>query len=612
MGSVSFGARLGRSLLLIIAAATIVDVPELWAQDVQRQVLVLYAARRDAQIVAVGEREIPRILDSGLSEGLDYYSEYIDRARFPQPSYQTAFRDFLRSKYAGKRFDVVIAMQDLALDFLRDNQADLFPDTPIVFFASSPGTARLPNATGLVAAVNFSSTLDLIGQLQPDVRDVFVVSGTEAGDREYEGFARQQFRSFEPRFHFTYLSGLPTRDLEKRLAALPDHSAIYYLIVNRDATGEYFHPLEYLDHLSAIANAPIYSWVDSTMDHGIVGGSLKSQQAQIGAVAAVALRVLKGERADNIPTASPNLNLNQVDWRQLRRWGISEARVPAGTAIRFRELSVWQRYRIYIAGALALLLAQTALIAGLLIHRGRRRSAELLLRGREAELRKSYGRIRDLGQRLLSAQEAERSRIARELHDDFGQQLALLAINLEQLNGDARVDESDRGGLARAALDRLHNVARSMRDLSHRLHPTKLQLIGLVPALASLQRELSRPEFTITFSHSNVPPALPHEITLCIYRIVQEALQNAIRHSSAGRVSVDLRGGEDRLSLTVVDDGVGFDVDAEWGRGLGLLSMAERLESIDGSVAIHSRPGTGTRVEASIPLPPMQETAAAG
>src|SRR5882672_2090708 len=233
------------------------------AEDGQKQVLVLYSARRDAQIVLIGEREFPRVLDRGLPDGLDYYSEYIDRARFPDPLYKAAFRDFLRLKYRDKRFDVVIAIQDPALEFVREHQGDLFADTPIVYFAGSAAIAPLANATGIVAGVDFTRTLALVAQLQPDVRQVFVVSGTETGDVEYERLAREQFRSFESRLTFTYLSGLTTTDLERRLAALPSHSIVYYVIVNRDGAGAYFHPLEYLDRLAAVANAPIYCWVDS-------------------------------------------------------------------------------------------------------------------------------------------------------------------------------------------------------------------------------------------------------------------------------------------------------------------------------------------------------------
>jgi hypothetical protein len=122
--------------------------------------------------------------------------------------------------------------------------------------------------------------------------------------------------------------------------------------------------------------------------------------------------VLRGERPDGIPTVSENLNVGKVDWRQLQRWGISEARVPAGTLVRFREPSAWDRYRLYILGAAAVLLAQTVLIVGLLVQRTRRRQAELKVREGQSALMASYERIRDLGGRLLNAQETERSRIA--------------------------------------------------------------------------------------------------------------------------------------------------------------------------------------------------------
>ena len=176
--------------------------------------------------------------------------------------------------------------------------------------------------------------------------------------------ARAQFSRYEPRLDFTYLSGLSSEALEARLAALPEQSIVYYLIVYRDGEGKNFEPLAYLDRIAGVANAPTYCWVDSAMDHGIVGGSLRSQATQVDAVGATALRVLRGEAADSIPIAAVDLNARQVDWRQLRRWGISESRVPPGTRVLFREPTVLDRYRVYIVGAVALLVAQTALIAG--------------------------------------------------------------------------------------------------------------------------------------------------------------------------------------------------------------------------------------------------------
>jgi signal transduction histidine kinase len=593
------GSRLfARWLSTAVLVAGVAPAPSSQAIE-QKQVLVLYSTRRDARLSVLGDRELPRILEQGLGQALDYHSEYLDLGRFPDPDYQAALGDFLRLKYKAQRFDLVIAMHDIALEFIAANRGTLFPDTPVVFFATSPETQRIPNSTGIVAGLDLRGSLALAAELHPGLRRVVVVCGADARDKEFETLARSQFRRFEPRFAFTYLTGLTTRDLEARLSTLPESSVIYYLVVNRDGADENFHPLEYLDRIAAVANAPIYSWVDSALDHGIVGGSLKNQVMQTEAVGRLALRVLRGEPADGIPIASPDLNLNQVDWRQLRRWGISEARLPSDALVMFREPSAWDRYKAYILGTAAVLLAQTALITGLLVQRSRRRRAEEQVRGSRAELQRSYEHIRDLGGRLLGAQDTERARIARELHDDISQQLALLAIDLELLG---RVVADHPEPLLGEALNRANAIARSVHDLSHRLHPAKLRLIGLVPALDALQRDLSRSGIRIGFLHEAVPSWLPPNLTLCLYRIVQEALQNALKHSKARAVSVHLRGGPEALALTILDDGIGFDPAAAWSKGLGLLSIRERLDAIGGTIQIESSPGAGTKLLITVPL----------
>jgi signal transduction histidine kinase len=375
--------------------------------------------------------------------------------------------------------------------------------------------------------------------------------------------------------------------------------------VYEDGAGELFQPLEYLDRIAARANRPTYSWVDSTIGHGVVGGTMQRLESQISAIADLTLRVLSGEPADSIPVTPVDLDVAQVDWRQLHRWGISEARLPSGTQILFREPGMWERYKGYIVGASAIFLAQTALIVGLLVQAARRRRAEEQVRRNQEELQWNSERIRDLGGRLLNAQEAERSRLARELHDDVGQQMALLSMDLQTLTGFDQDPDGEAEKLAREALARTDNIAKTLHDLSHRLHPAKLRLIGLVPALNGLQRELTHSEksdVAITFSHEHVPATLPHDLTLCVFRVVQEALQNAVRHGHARAIAIHLKGSPSSLALTIVDDGAGFEVENAWGKGLGLVSMTERLESIGGTIAVHSSPGAGTCIEVNAPI----------
>jgi signal transduction histidine kinase len=589
-----------RLLLVVLTLANLAWVDAASAADRQKHVLVLHSNRRDALIALLTDRELPRLIEAGFPERVDYYSEYIDLPRFSEPGYESAFCEFLRLKYQSMHLDAVVAVQDTAIEFVRNNRGQLFVDTPIVFLANEAPPA-MRNSTGVIVERKLDGTLAFAVALQPDVRNVFVVSGANESDKVFERMARAQFKPFESRLNFTYLSGLATGELMSRLRQLPAHSIVYYLLVYQNSAGENFHPFGYLDILAPVSSAPVYSWVDSMMDRGIVGGRLLSQEGELRALSDLVLRVLAGEPADSIPRSMPDAYVTQVDWRQLRRWGISKARIPTGTLVRFKEPNGWDRYRGYILGVVVILLAQSVLIAGLLVQKRMRRRAEIQVRDNEAALRTSNERIHDLGGRLLLAQEAERARIARELHDDVNQQVALLAIDLELLREGRQ--RPDAATLVEEACDRAHGIAKSLHDLSHQLHPARLRMLGLVPALSGLQRELSRPDCVIDFSSDSVPNNLPQDITLCLFRVAQEALHNALTHSEAGRVSVQLVGEPNRLVMTIVDDGVGFDVDDAWRKGLGLVSMGERLESVAGTLDIQSRNGSGTRLSISVPLP---------
>ena len=579
------------------AIASFLPAASAYAPVEHKRILTLHATRRDSEFAIIAESRLPQLLDVGLGRNLDYYSEFIDQTRFPEAGYEAAFADYMRRKYQDVQFDLVIAFQDPAVDFVERHRTVLFAGTPEVFLANVPPAQRSPNTTGLIHERDFASTLTLLRRLQPEVTNVFIVTGAAAADHEYEEAVRRQAASADPQLTLTYLSALPTADLEARLASLPPRSAVYYVLVTEDGDGNKFHPLQYGVRVATAANAPTYCWVDSAIDLGIVGGSLYSQSAVIDRVGDLALRVLRGESADSIPLTVVSPTRNQVDWRQLRRWRIDEARVPPETLVLFRQLTIWDRYKAYILATVAVVVMQTSLIAGLLIQRKRRRRAETRLLGSQAELRSSYQRIRSLGSRLLRAQETERSRIARELHDDICQRMLLLTIALQAMRG----SDAD-GAVATDALTQAQGIARSLHELSHQLHPTRLRLLGLIDALDRLRVEVSRAAIPIAFTHEHVPPTLPPEVMLCLFRVAQETLQNAIRHSGATEVSIHLSGGGGRLTLTVADNGTGFDTDAAWQKGVGLLSMVERLEAVGGSLQIRSAIGAGTSVTASVPL----------
>ena len=184
-----------------------------------------------------------------------------------------------------------------------------------------------------------------------------------------------------------------------------------------------------LAQLRAVANAPIFGLFDYQLGRGIVGGPLMSMTELAGRWADAALRLLGGEPPGNIKPVVQGLSRPAYDWRELRRWGIPEARLPPTSVVEFRQPGVWEQYRGLIIAAVAVLALQTALIAGLVVQRVRRRRTE-------AALRHAFERNKDLAGRLINAQEAERSRIARDLHDDLSQQLAGVGIMLSSLKRD--------------------------------------------------------------------------------------------------------------------------------------------------------------------------------
>jgi PAS domain S-box-containing protein len=236
-----------------------------------------------------------------------------------------------------------------------------------------------------------------------------------------------------------------------------------------------------------------------------------------------------------------------------------------------------------------------------------RKNDEDHIRASQAALRASHREVHQLAGRLIGAQEVERARIARDLHDDVSQQLAGVSIafsGLKQRLGEYQVSEEIRQELVDLQQQTLA-LARNVRQLSHDLHPAVLQHLGLVKGLAAYCADLGRTHgVAIACTADGEFGTMTPDAALCVYRIAQEALRNVIAHAGASHIDVRLHQIGDQAQITVADDGRGFDATtgAERATGLGLVSMSERARAIAGTVTIMSAPNQGARVQATIPL----------
>jgi len=684
------------------------------------------------------------IIEQGIRDGLqnssyriEFYREYMETILFPDPADQQRFRNFYFEKYKNRRPDLIITAGPSPLRFVAEAHKQFFPGIPIVFCMPNGGAPGSPildsDFTGVENDLSALETVKVARRLLPGTEYVFVVGGTSVPDRRQEGVVREQLNGYDPTIKISYLTNLSMPDLLQRISHLPDHSIVLFVALGQDATGTRFISGEESGPMvAAAANAPEFALFDIYLNHGEVGGYLSSISEQGRIAGSIALRILNGEKARDIPRARAVISYI-FDWKALKRWGIKENLLPPGSTVLNRQRSVWSSYKWYIAVGISLIILEAVLISALLWQRTRTRKAELelaaaLKTAQESEqrfrhvantapvmiwmsgtdklctyvnqpwldftnrtfseelgngrlesihsedvpacldtytqaferqepftmqyrLRRHDGEYRwvldrgiprfdanhsfagyigscvditdrklaeealsTVSRRLIGAQEQERTRIARELHDNINQRVAMLGIELDVLQQSLPASTSD----VQLRLEKLRQLASDIgveiQGISHRLHSSKLEYLGLVAACKSFCHETAEwHKVQVSFTTENVPPVVPQDISLCLFRVLQESLSNSIKHSGAQRFEVQLRGVSGEIQLVVRDNGVGFDAAAAMiSRGLGLISMRERVSLVNGIMLITSSPTDGTEIRVGVPMAKDTSQAASG
>ncbi len=534
---------------------------------------------------------------------VEFYSESLDLLAFPgRPSRDDA-EDWLAKKYGEHKLDAVVAIGPGAIEFLSDDAQDLFRGVPIVICGSSADQASNPRLdvrfTGTWVQLEPEKTLEVALQLFPDTRHVFVVGGSSDFDKVATSLTKKALDSVKMKSEIIYLTGMEMNSLLERLRKLPEHSIEFYTSFFQDSVGNRFlNAAKALPMIAAASNGPDFGMSDTYLGHGIVGGYALPFAKQARMTAQIVEELLDGKKPEELPVQTlPSEYL--FDWRELQHWHIPEASLPLGSVIMFREPSLWERTKGTWITSL-LIIAVLSLITIYL-----QRSRKQLTLAKEKQMQ--------LSGMLINAEEKERSRVASELHDDFSQRLAILALGLEN------VDEATPASLEHVH-KQLQELARStselgsdLHTLSHRLHSSTLESLGLVPAVDALCREFTcKQAIRVDFSSDEIPRSINSEAALCIFRIVQEGLRNLKKYSGAQEAKVDLRIRGHRLEISVRDEGHGFNM-SEVGQngGLGIRSMEQRARLLGGKFKIHSEPGKGTILEAWVPLKPVTRHATA-
>lgn len=531
---------------------------------------------------------------------LRVHEENLRLADFDSPSYRDSLADWLRRKYSNESIHCLVAGGAKAVDVALELRRELWPSASLVYAGVSARLAsRLETAgrtTGLWIDLDPGATLEAALRMFPGARHVAWISN-DTFYPDVESESRDSFQRTAERFGVKVwpINSTNLRETRANLARLPDQAiAILSIGAYQKEDQRWVSLQEAMEELRREERVPIFVQSETLIGQGAVGGVCYMPGKMGVEVADLVTQVLRSTPADLPPPRASRATSMIFDWQQLQRWGVDLHSVPSGSDLRHRPTSVWREYRGRLVAGGVTLVVQTSLLGWLLWERrSRRRSEATALR---------------LGRQLLAAHEAERRRVGRELHDDVSQRIARLAIDTHRLEYAHKWLVPELASLR----SKISTLGRDVHSLAYRLHPAALMDLGLEEAMREECGEFARRHGgRVDFEGREVPGNLPDEVSLGLFRVAQESLQNVMRHAEATRVTVELAMAGDILSLKVEDNGIGFRVKDHEDKGsLGLISMRERLADLGGGFQVNSRVGLGTCVSAWVRMSKVRQKAA--
>ena len=324
------------------------------------------------------------------AENIEIFIEFLELGRFPGQAHETRTARFLGEKYAETPPDLLVPISRGALDFLLQYRSSIAPKTPIIYCctaASAVAAMNLPRHTvGVVTEYNWSRTLELASRLQPDARNLVVISGTSDYDRAWLADARRQIEEHLRRYSTRYLVDLPYDELLQEVSRLSRDTIVLLVPVFTDGSGRPRIPPEVAADVARVSSAPVYAPAATLFGQGIVGGYMDSFEAHGAAAADLALEILSGRDPATLPAETKPPHTYQIDARQLARWQLSENNLPPESVVLFSEPSLWERHHNLVIAIVVVFLLQSSVVAVLLIQVRRRKRAEISLNESEDRL----------------------------------------------------------------------------------------------------------------------------------------------------------------------------------------------------------------------------------
>ena len=546
-------------------------------------------------------------------EGIVIQAEHLDFGHFSDPEHDDILRAYLLRKYRNSPINVIVAAGPKALEFALHVRGELGSNVPVVFSIVDTATlARLrpSNATGHILQYTLRDQITSARALVPDLRHVALV-GDPLETQSFMDEFRRELPIFSAQLDFIDLTGLSLQDVKRRAAELPENTAIVYTAINVDGAGVSYIPRDALVAIAEVANRPIVIDSETMLGYGGTGGFVASPAALARQTAQLALRVLNGQDPSTIPASIDELK-PIFDWQQLKRWHVSEHRLPPGSEIYFREPTVWEQYWWQIALTLAIVLVQAGLVAVLLLEHRRRQLAEVQSRQRMAELARVM--------RFSTAGELTAS-IAHEINQPLGS----ILTNAETADAILQSSTPDIAELKEIVKDilrddrRASEVIRRMRSLLKKA-PFELKSLDLnevaretVEFLATLPRKVE----LVSVITPDALPILGDRIQLqqVVLNLVVNGI-DAMRGTPSENRIISIRTSrvENFAELSVSDRGHGIPEDklkkvfepfftskAE-GMGMGLSIARTIVEAHNGRIWAENQIGGGAVFRVSLPL----------